>query len=149
MHYWGKLLKYIGEDRIVWGTDCLWFGCPQPVIEAFRMFEISDEFQQKYGYPALTQVRKEKILGQNAARLQNVRKNTIGVIKGCHSDFVGQAFLDLKRDLDLEFGRRRDMMFNVPAPRTRREFMSLVRHEHREKMAMSGRIPALWPKRRG
>ena len=68
MHYWGKLLKYIGEDRIVWGTDCLWFGCPQPVIQAFRAFEISQEFQDKYGYPALTQARKEKILGQNAAR---------------------------------------------------------------------------------
>jgi hypothetical protein len=149
MHYWGKLLKYIGEDRIVWGTDCLWFGSPQPVIEAFRMFEISDEFQQKYGYPALTQARKEKILGQNAARLQNVRKNTIGHIQGCHSDFVGQAFLKLKRELDEEFGRRRDMMFNVPAPRTRREFMTLVREEHREKLARSGRIPALWPKRRG
>ena len=36
MHYWGKLLKHIGEDRIVWGTDCLWFGSPQPVIQAFR-----------------------------------------------------------------------------------------------------------------
>jgi hypothetical protein len=37
----------------------------------------------------------------------------------------------------------------VPAPRTRREFMTLVREEHREKLARSGRIPALWPKRRG
>ena len=72
MHYWGKLLKHIGEDRIVWATDCLWFGCPQPVIQAFRAFEISQEFQDKYGYPALTQARKEKILGQNAAKLQNI-----------------------------------------------------------------------------
>ena len=110
MHYWGKLLKYVGEDRIVWGTDCLWFGCPQPIIQAFRAFEISQEFQDKYGYPALTQARKEKILGQNAAKLQNVRKNTIGAIKGCHSDFVGQAFLQLKRELDEEFGKRRDMI---------------------------------------
>ena len=44
MHYWGKLLKHIGEDRIVWGTDCLWFGSPQPAIEAFRCMEISQEF---------------------------------------------------------------------------------------------------------
>jgi predicted TIM-barrel fold metal-dependent hydrolase len=147
MHYWGKLLKYVGEDRIVWGTDCLWFGSPQPAIQAFRAFEISEEFQQMYGYPALTQARKEKILGQNAARLQNVRMNTIGVIKGCHSDFVGQAFLQRKREIDEEFGKRRDMMQAVWGPRTRREFLSLRAHEHREKLALSGRMTSYRTKR--
>jgi hypothetical protein len=140
MHYWGKLLKHIGEDRIVWGTDCLWFGSPQPVIQAFRCFEISQEFQDKYGYPALTQARKEKILGQNAAKLQNVR-NGIN-IHGCHSDFLGKTALNFKRELDEEFGVRRDMLFNVPGPRTRREFLSLRMREHQEKVAMSGRIPS-------
>jgi predicted TIM-barrel fold metal-dependent hydrolase len=140
MHYWGKLLKHIGEDRIVWGTDCLWFGSPQPVIQAFRCFEISQEFQDKYGYPALTQARKEKILGQNAARLQNVR-NGIN-IHGCHSDYTGMQALQFKRELDQEFGLRRDMMFAVPGPRTRREFLALARHEHLEKVRMSGRIPS-------
>ena len=141
MHYWGKVLKHIGEDRLVWGTDCLWFGSPQPVIQAFRAFEISDEFQQKYGYPAMTPVAKEKILGQNAAKLQNVRNNRIGHISGCHSDFVGQAFLKMKRDIEQEFGARRDMMFPVWGPRTRREFLSLRNHEHQEKVALSGRVP--------
>jgi predicted TIM-barrel fold metal-dependent hydrolase len=140
MHYWGKLLKHIGEDRIVWGTDCLWFGSPQPVIQAFRAFEISQEFQDKYGYPALTKERKEKILGQNAAKLQNVR-NGIN-IHGCHSDYVSSAFLDMKRDIDGEFGPRRDMMRNVPGPRTRREFLALRDSEHQEKVSMSGRIPS-------
>lgn len=84
-HYWGKLLKHIGEDRILWGTDCLWFGSPQPLIEGFRTFTISDELQNKYGYPALTQARKEKILGRNAARLQAVRGKQIS---GCHDDHV-------------------------------------------------------------
>jgi predicted TIM-barrel fold metal-dependent hydrolase len=139
MHYWGKLLKHIGEDRIVWGTDCLWFGCPQPVIQAFRAFEISQEFQDKYGYPALTKQRKEKILGQNAARLQNVR-NGID-IHGCHSDYVGQAFLQLRREVDEEFGPRRDMMQVVAGPRTRREFLALRDHEHQEKLNLSGRVP--------
>jgi hypothetical protein len=140
MHYWGKLLKHIGEDRIVWGTDCLWFGSPQPVIQAFRCFEISQEFQDKYGYPALTPAIKEKILGQNAAKLQNVR-NGIN-IKGCHSDYVSKSALNFKREIDEEFGTRRDMMFNVPGPRTRREFLSLAMREHREKVLNSGRIPS-------
>jgi uncharacterized protein len=145
MHYWGKLLKYVGEDRILWGTDCLWFGSPQPLIEAFRAFEISEEFQNRYGYPALTPARKEKILGKNAARLQNVRLLHLGATpiseNGCHSDFVSAENLKMKRELDQEFGARRDMMFAVPGPRTRREFLSLRAREHHEKLALSGRIP--------
>ena len=140
MHYWGKMLKHIGEDRIVWGTDCLWFGNPTPLIQAFRCFEISQEFQDKYGYPALTPLRKAKILGLNAARLQNMHPDVD--IKGCHSDIVGMAHLNLQRELDEEFGPRRDMMFDVYGPKTRREFMSLARAEHKEKLALSGNIKA-------
>jgi uncharacterized protein len=138
MHYWGKLLKHIGENRIVWGTDCLWFGSPQPVIDGFRAFTISKEFQDMYGYPELTKARKEKILGQNAAKLQNIRPGVS--IKGCHSDYVPIAQQQLKRDLDGEFGRRRDMIANVWGPRSRREFFNLLSSEHREKVRMSGNI---------
>ncbi|HMI91220.1 MAG TPA: hypothetical protein VK509_07640 [Polyangiales bacterium] len=138
-HYWGKLLLHIGENRIVWGTDCLWFGSPQPVIEAFRAFTISKEFQDKYGYPELTQARKEKILGQNAAKMQNIRPGV--KIEGCHSDIVSAANIQLKRELDQEFGRRRDMVANVWGPRTRREFFNLLGSEHREKIRMSGNVP--------
>ncbi|MDD9934494.1 MAG: amidohydrolase family protein [Myxococcales bacterium] len=141
MHYWGKLLKHIGEDRIVWGTDCLWFGSPQPLIEAFRAFEISTEFQETYGYPELTQQRKEKILGQNAARLQNIRAGV--EIEGCHDDFLTTAQLKLKHETDEEYGRRRDMLANVPGPRTRRDFLKLRSEEHNEKVTMSGRIQRL------
>jgi predicted TIM-barrel fold metal-dependent hydrolase len=150
MHYWGKLLKHVGEDRIVWGTDCLWFGCPQPLIQAFRAFEISQEFQDKYGYPALTQARKQKILGLNALRLQNVRPNSLGFgpLVNCHDDIVGKAFLRRKRDLDEEFGMRRDMIHNVPGPRTRRNFLMLRAAEHRRTLALSGRVPLLKPIRR-
>jgi hypothetical protein len=142
MHYWGKLLKYIGEDRIVWGTDCLWFGSPQPAICAFRAFEISQEFQDTYGYPALTKERKAKILGQNAARLQNVRMSVTGhKIEGCHSDNVSMANLMLKKQLDDEWGPRRDMAFAWRGPRTRREFLKLRQQEHDEKVRLSGNFP--------
>ena len=137
-HYWGKLLKHIGEDRIVWGTDCLWFGSPQPAIEAFRCFEISQQFQDTYGYPALTQARKEKILGQNAARLQSIRDGVS--ISGCHTDFVAAKHQKLKKELDEEFGPRRDMVVPVWGPRSRREFLALNRHEYQEKLAWSGNI---------
>ena len=71
-HVLGKLLKHVGEENVVWGTDCLFYGSPQPQIQAFRAFHISDEFQERYGYPALTKELKEKVLGRNAARLYGI-----------------------------------------------------------------------------
>ncbi|MCA9493189.1 MAG: amidohydrolase family protein [Myxococcales bacterium] len=71
-HVLGKLLVALGPERILWGTDCIWFGSPQPLIEAFRAFEITEAFQSTYGYPALTPQIKARILGLNAAELYGV-----------------------------------------------------------------------------
>jgi uncharacterized protein len=71
-HVLGKLLRYVGEDNVVWGTDCLFYGSPQDQIQALRALEISDEFQERYGYPKLTKEIKAKILGANGARLYGV-----------------------------------------------------------------------------
>jgi hypothetical protein len=68
-HTLGKLLVHVGQERVVWGTDAIWLGSPQPQIMAFRAFQITEEFQQRFGYPALTDEIKRKILGLNAARL--------------------------------------------------------------------------------
>ena len=68
-HLLGKLLVHFGEDNVLWGTDSIWYGSPQDQIEAFRVFQISEEFQERFGYPALTQDIKRKILGYNAARI--------------------------------------------------------------------------------
>ncbi len=68
-HVMGKLLSRVGEDRVLWGTDAIWYGSPQPQIMAFRAFQISAEYQDRFGYPALTAARKAKVLGLNAANL--------------------------------------------------------------------------------
>ncbi len=65
-HVLGKLLRAVGPDRIVWGTDSIWYGSPQPLIDAFRTFEIPERMQEAFGYPALTPETKAKILGVNA-----------------------------------------------------------------------------------
>jgi predicted TIM-barrel fold metal-dependent hydrolase len=77
-HVLGKLVKYVGEDNVLWGTDCLFYGSPQPLIQAMRAFKISAEFQERYGYPELTKKIKAKILGLNAARLYDVEPITTG-----------------------------------------------------------------------
>ena len=71
-HVLGKLLKYVGEDNVLWGTDCIFYGSPQDQIQALRAFKIGGEFQERYGYPPLTPLRKAKILGLNGARVYGV-----------------------------------------------------------------------------
>ena len=71
-HILGQLLKYLGQNRIVFGSDSIWYGSPQWQIEAMWRFEIPDDMRQKYGYPELTQAAKRKILGLNSARLYGI-----------------------------------------------------------------------------
>ena len=72
MHGMGKNIKYYGADHVIWGTDCLWWGSPQWVIDAFKRFQISDEMCEKFGYDKISKEDKAKIFGLNAARLYKV-----------------------------------------------------------------------------
>src|SRR5947207_4135685 len=71
-HLLGQLLKHFGEDKIVFGSDCIYYGSPQWQIEAMWRFEIPESIRRQYGYPALTERAKRKILGLNSARLYGV-----------------------------------------------------------------------------
>ena len=71
-HLLGKLLRYVGEDNVLWGTDRLFYGSPQDQIQAFRAFQITEAYQERHGYPALTDRVKAKVLGLNSLRLYGV-----------------------------------------------------------------------------
>ncbi len=118
-HYVGKLLKHLGEDNLLWGSECLWFGSPQPQIEAFRALEISEEFQDRYGYPALTPEIKAKVFGLNGAKLYGIDPDEVR----CTLD-TDQLML-AKNRLDAEVGGRRWAFQEIFGPRTRREFVRL------------------------
>jgi hypothetical protein len=75
-HALGKLINRLGEDRVLWGTDSIWYGSPQSQIEAMRTFRISDELQDRYEYPAITDAVRRKIFGTNAAGLYGVDPNS-------------------------------------------------------------------------
>lgn len=68
-HAVGKLLKRVGDKRVLWGTDAIWYGSPQAQIMAMRAFQITAEYQDRYGYPALSEEIKTGIFGGNAAAL--------------------------------------------------------------------------------
>jgi hypothetical protein len=71
-HAVGKLLRRVGAHRVLWGTDAVWYGSPQPQISAFRAFQITPEAQERFGYPALTDQVKAGVFGLNAAALFNI-----------------------------------------------------------------------------
>ncbi|MEW6272635.1 MAG: amidohydrolase family protein [Thermodesulfobacteriota bacterium] len=120
-HLIGKLVKYLGEDNVLWGSECIWFGSPQPQIEFFRALEISPELQEQYGYPELTSDIKQKIFGLNAARIYGIDPDAVR----CTIDEskLGRA----RRELDVALGTRRWAFQQPQGPRTRREFMALAR----------------------
>jgi hypothetical protein len=75
-HVLGKLMRFVGEDNVLWGTDCIFYGSPQDQIQTLRSFEISPEFQERFGHPELTRERKAKILGLNGAHVYGVEPTT-------------------------------------------------------------------------
>jgi hypothetical protein len=114
-HLLGKLLVTFGEDNILWGTDSIWYGSPQDQIQAFRAFEISREFQEKFGYPALTPAIKRKIFGLNAMRVYGLDATLLR--RRVSKDRVKKA-----RD---EYLNDPQPSFETYGPRTRREFLAL------------------------
>ena len=70
-HVLGKLIARVGEDRVLWGTDSIWYGTPQDQIQAFRTFEISDAVPGRVRLPALTdEVKRQDLRRQRGAALR-------------------------------------------------------------------------------
>jgi uncharacterized protein len=116
-HVVGKLLKYVGTDNVLWGTDSIFYGSPQDQIQAFRAFQITEEFQSRYGYPALTDDIKRQVLGLNALRLHDIDPIT--------------ARCEFTRD-ELETIRRTvPTAFETFGPRTSGELRAHIAHERR------------------
>jgi len=114
-HFMGKLLKYFGEQRICWGTDALWYGSPQDQIQAMRSFQISEHFQEQYGYPALTDVARRRIFGLNAAEAYGL--DLPALRQAAKSDPVAR--------LKAEYAAEPNPSFRTYGPKTRREFLRL------------------------
>jgi len=98
-HLMGQLMKFMGPDRIVFGSDSVWYGSPQWQIDAMWRFQIPADLQKKYGYPALTQDDKRKILGLNSAKLYGV--NTRQQFKPVPGDYEKRITPQLRKTLEL------------------------------------------------
>ncbi|HSH91306.1 MAG TPA: amidohydrolase family protein [Ramlibacter sp.] len=116
-HLLGKLLKNVGENNVIWGTDSIWYGSPQDQIQAFRAFQITPEVQQRNQYPALTPELKRKVFGLNGARVYGL--DPAALRPKLRKDPVTRA--------KAEYVPHANPDFETHGPRTRREFFSLRR----------------------
>jgi uncharacterized protein len=118
-HVLGKLLKYVGEDRVVWGTDSIFYGSPQDQIAALKTFQIPAKMQEEFGYPALTDAVRAKIFGLNAAEAYGI-------------DPEATRCAISEDDLAaLRAQARAEGVVRAPSagPSSRREFLAFLRHE--------------------
>jgi hypothetical protein len=124
-HVLGKLLKYLGEDRIVWGTDSVFTGSAQEQIVAFRAFQIPQTMQEQFGYPALTDQAKRKILGINGAQVYGIDVAAARCV--IDNDALTQLKMAYRDDPDsVQIPREKNY-----GPRTRREFLAFLDWESR------------------
>jgi uncharacterized protein len=73
----GTLVRGMGADHVIWGTDAVWTGSPQWQIEGLRRLEIPEDMQKQHGFAPLGPADgpvKRAILGENVARLYGYRK---------------------------------------------------------------------------
>ncbi len=113
-HGLGKLLKHLGPDNVLWGTDSIWYGSPQDQIQAFRTFQISSEFQERFGYPEITPEIRAKVFGFNALKIYPVDDTVLRQHLG--SDRIARE--------RAEYRHEPDPSFLTYGPRTRREFLN-------------------------
>jgi uncharacterized protein len=98
-HLMGQLMKFMGPDRIVFGSDSVWYGAPQWQIDALWRFQIPEDLRKKYGYPELTDDAKRKILGLNSAKLYGI--NPKQQFKPVPRDFEKRMTPELRKIMEL------------------------------------------------
>jgi uncharacterized protein len=123
-HVLGKLLRQLGPERVLYGTDSVLNGSPQSQIVALRSFVIPEAMQAAYGYPALTDEVKRRILGLNGAAVYGVDPAALRYrIAGDDIETLRTAYRDDPRSLKLP------RPGEYSGPRTVREYHAFLARE--------------------
>jgi predicted TIM-barrel fold metal-dependent hydrolase len=78
----GTLIRGLGADHVVWGTDAIWTGSPQWQIEALRRLEIPEDMQRRHGFAPLGAADgpvKTAIFGGNSAKMYRYDQRRAGL----------------------------------------------------------------------
>jgi len=69
----GEALRWVGPDKIIWGTDYAGYGAQsRGVVMGLQEFQIPEDMQIDYGYPGITDEDRKKIFGTNLAKLLGI-----------------------------------------------------------------------------
>ena len=126
-HALGKLLLYVGEDRVIYGTDCVFNGSPEGQIAALRTFQIPEKMREMYGYPEITAEMRRKILGLNAAPVYGVDPEAVRCAFGLDEiEQLKMAYRHDPRSVDMPHPHK------YLGPRNRRQFFAFQRASERD-----------------
>ncbi len=109
----GTLVRGLGADHVLWGTDSLWYGSPQWQIEAMRRLEIPEEMQRKHGFGPLGAADglvKSAIFGANAARLYGLH------VKSALGEITNDKIAAIKAEYVAMGGQRSNTRYGYVAP---------------------------------
>jgi hypothetical protein len=93
---------------------------PHDESRPFRTFQISEEFQEGFGYPAITDEIRAKVFGLSSARIYGIEPVTRERAQA--ADALDRA--------KAGYAQSPDPSFRSYGPRTRREFFALARSGH-------------------
>lgn len=69
----GEALRWVGPDKIIWGCDYAGFAAQfRTAVMGLRQFQIPEDMQRDFGYPAITEADRRKIFGENLAKLLGI-----------------------------------------------------------------------------
>jgi hypothetical protein len=108
----GILIRGLGSDHVVWGTDSVWYGSPQWQIEALRRLEIPPEMQKQHSFEPLGPADglvKSAVFGYNSARLYKLDLRT------SMKEFENDRFAKLKKDYELAGAHRSNLAYGYIA----------------------------------
>jgi len=98
-HIMGQLMKFMGPNRVLFGSDSVWYGSPQWQIDSLWRFQIPEEMRKKYGYPEITEDAKRQILGLNSAKLYGI--NVDQKFNSVPEDYEKRMPAELKKLMEL------------------------------------------------
>src|SRR4029450_8238725 len=101
-HLMGQLMKFMGEDRIVFGSDSVWYGSPPWQGGGPGGVPDPGRAREKKGDPALTESAKRKILGLTSAKLYGIGTLDTGSYKPVPKDYESRISKELKTVLEFD-----------------------------------------------
>lgn len=95
----GEAMRFVGPDRIIWGTDCAGYGAQiGAAVKGLSDFQIPEELQSQYGYLPLSDEDKRKIFGGNLAGLLGINPEVRRIGRGTLSENPSTSVTKIEKD---------------------------------------------------